>query len=471
MKMYLRSILLLLISISISFAQERINFEKGSLKVKYLGNSNISAKIDSNAMISEFLVQFHDGSQYNNDYRSTYQYNTIGKVDEIMDQVWDGSDWQNDFRIQFDYNESGFNTMTTYQSYSGTAWENSSRSIVVNDSNGNPIHIEDQTWYQNAWAPYVAEDNVFGPDSQLVESISSQYDYWNPSPKWSYLHKSTFTYNQQGQRTSRETRNFGPDSSWFLTFREDIRYNSDGLEQSKKSVISNDSGVTFDPFLWDTTAYNNNKKRTYHHRQYHNGSNWQDEYLSESTYLDTLEKERVVTMWARTSDQMSKEKYTFNYNQQNQLNDVIEQYWNNGAWENFWHDYYSYNQYGYHSEIETFMWYSSSWNPFSKYLMTYTMVVDVGDMGKLTKDFVLYQNYPNPFNSMTKIIYYLPIATNVTLKLFNAIGQEVKLIDSGFKLAGKHEMTLNEFNLSSGVYYYQLITKFGEATKKMILLK
>src|SRR5690554_4985606 len=99
MKVYFRSLLILLIIVLMSFAQERITFEKGSLKVKYLGNSNISVKIDSNAMISEFLVQFHDGSQYKNDYRSTYKYNTIGKVDEIMDQVWDGSDWQEDFRI------------------------------------------------------------------------------------------------------------------------------------------------------------------------------------------------------------------------------------------------------------------------------------------------------------------------------------------------------------------------------------
>lgn len=471
MKSNFRLFLLLLIIASISFAQERISLENGSLKIKYLENSTYSVEADSFATISEFLVQYHDGSQYNNDYRSRYQYNTMAKVSEITDQYWSGSDWENDFRILFDYDASGNNTMTTFQNYSGSSWENSSRKVVVCDTNGNPIHQENQNWMEQSWVPYLANDNVYNQVSKLVQTITSQYNYWDPTPQWILQSKSTYTYNQDDKLTTRKSFSPGPDSNWFPLFQEDYRYNSDGLEQSKKSIVSDDSGATWKPFVADTTAYNNNKNRTYHKREYYNGSNWQNDYLVQSTYNGDLEIERQETIWSRTSNNMSRERYVFTYNQQNMLNDVLEQYWNNGAWENMWHDYYSYNQLGYHSEIESFFWNMSSWIPLIKYLMTYSMVVEVYDHSELIKDFVLYQNYPNPFNSMTKIIYYLPTATDVSLKLFNAIGQEVKLVDSGFKLPGKYEITIDEFSLSSGVYYYQLITKLGETTKKMILIK
>ena len=86
-------------------------------------------------------------------------------------------------------------------------------------------------------------------------------------------------------------------------------------------------------------------------------------------------------------------------------------------------------------------------------------------------EFSLEQNYPNPFNPSTEIKFSIPQTTNVTLRVFDIMGREVvTLIDEQME-AGKHSLVFNAANLSSGVYYYTIITENFIQTKKMLLLK
>ena len=86
-------------------------------------------------------------------------------------------------------------------------------------------------------------------------------------------------------------------------------------------------------------------------------------------------------------------------------------------------------------------------------------------------EYSLEQNYPNPFNPSTEIKFSIPQTTNVTLKVFDVMGREVAtLIDEQME-AGKHSVVFNAANLSSGVYYYTIITENFIQTKKMLLLK
>ena len=78
---------------------------------------------------------------------------------------------------------------------------------------------------------------------------------------------------------------------------------------------------------------------------------------------------------------------------------------------------------------------------------------------------------PNPFNPGTNISYTLPVSGNIVLKIFDITGREVKILDSGYKEAGRHTITLNAGSFASGVYFYQLSTGSFVATKKFILMK
>ncbi|MFK7775147.1 MAG: T9SS type A sorting domain-containing protein [Saprospiraceae bacterium] len=84
--------------------------------------------------------------------------------------------------------------------------------------------------------------------------------------------------------------------------------------------------------------------------------------------------------------------------------------------------------------------------------------------------FVLFQNTPNPFKDETAIGFNLPEASSVNLKIFDATGRILKLIEGDFA-KGYHEVNIknNELN-GTGILYYQIETNNNIATKKMILV-
>lgn len=97
--------------------------------------------------------------------------------------------------------------------------------------------------------------------------------------------------------------------------------------------------------------------------------------------------------------------------------------------------------------------------------------VNNGNKEGLPATFELKQNFPNPFNPSTNISFTLAKTENVTLKVFNVIGQEVATLINGQMNAGSHLVTFNAVNLASGIYFYQLKTGSLVAIKKMVLLK
>ena len=104
----------------------------------------------------------------------------------------------------------------------------------------------------------------------------------------------------------------------------------------------------------------------------------------------------------------------------------------------------------------------------------YSDVVNVGST--IPTEFALEQNYPNPFNPTTNIIYSVPVKSNVTLDVYNLIGQKVVTLFEGEVEAGKHASQFNASSMSSGMYLFKL-TAVGEngsqfsSSKKMTLLK
>jgi predicted lipoprotein with Yx(FWY)xxD motif len=103
------------------------------------------------------------------------------------------------------------------------------------------------------------------------------------------------------------------------------------------------------------------------------------------------------------------------------------------------------------------------------------VVTDVDDKNIPALSFHLEQNYPNPFNSSTTINWQTLVGSWQTIKVFDALGNEIASLVDEYKPAGRHDVEFNpESSIkhsASGIYFYQL--KAGEfiQTKKMILLK
>ena len=92
---------------------------------------------------------------------------------------------------------------------------------------------------------------------------------------------------------------------------------------------------------------------------------------------------------------------------------------------------------------------------------------------EIPNQYSLDQNYPNPFNPSTIISYQLPKASNVTLKVFDVLGREVATLVDEYRNAGSYdvEFRIENLELSSGIYFYQLKAGDFVETKKMLLIK
>jgi hypothetical protein len=87
------------------------------------------------------------------------------------------------------------------------------------------------------------------------------------------------------------------------------------------------------------------------------------------------------------------------------------------------------------------------------------------------KEYALLQNYPNPFNPVTKIRIQLPEESEVELRVYNSIGEQVAELVNGRLMRGSHEIEFNAGEVSSGIYFYQLKTGTYSQIKKMIVMK
>lgn len=89
----------------------------------------------------------------------------------------------------------------------------------------------------------------------------------------------------------------------------------------------------------------------------------------------------------------------------------------------------------------------------------------------IPKDYSLSQNYPNPFNPVTNIRFQIPSAKFVKLAVYDMLGREVEVLINENKPAGSYLVSFDASELSSGIYFYKLITNDFSDVKKMVLIK
>jgi hypothetical protein len=104
----------------------------------------------------------------------------------------------------------------------------------------------------------------------------------------------------------------------------------------------------------------------------------------------------------------------------------------------------------------------------------YSEVVNLGESNPL--NFELLQNYPNPFNPSTTISIGLPVKSDITLDVYNIVGERVISLYNGELAAGNYNYTVDASNLTSGIYIYVLNAvgedgKNSTLSRKMTLLK
>lgn len=107
----------------------------------------------------------------------------------------------------------------------------------------------------------------------------------------------------------------------------------------------------------------------------------------------------------------------------------------------------------------------------SKYVPATTGPTGINPQSTTPTDFSLSQNYPNPFNPTTNIHFSLPKDGNVSLKIYDMLGNVVDTYVDGFMKSGTYNAEVDASNWASGIYFYTLSTGNFTETKKMSLIK
>jgi hypothetical protein len=96
--------------------------------------------------------------------------------------------------------------------------------------------------------------------------------------------------------------------------------------------------------------------------------------------------------------------------------------------------------------------------------------IDLSSVGVPTQ-YILCPAFPNPFNPSTQITFALAKSGEVSLNVFNLLGQEIVTLVHGMQPAGTHAVTVDGSGLPSGIYLYRLQVGSFFQTQKMVLLK
>lgn len=108
-----------------------------------------------------------------------------------------------------------------------------------------------------------------------------------------------------------------------------------------------------------------------------------------------------------------------------------------------------------------------------KMTVTYSVITANSPISSLIPEkFELSQNYPNPFNPSTKIEYNVSRQSNIQIKVFDILGNEVKSVVNNYLAPGRYSAVFDASNLSSGIYFYTMLSDGQKIdSRKMMLIK
>ena len=123
-----------------------------------------------------------------------------------------------------------------------------------------------------------------------------------------------------------------------------------------------------------------------------------------------------------------------------------------------------------------YAWQVSAYNEYGKSLWSQTFKFLTDNQVGVDDDLALFnykleQNFPNPFNPTTAIKFSIPKTQNVSLKIYDVLGREIRSLLNEVMSLGEHTVNFNAEGLPSGIYIYVLRTESKVLTNKMMLLK
>jgi hypothetical protein len=338
------------------------------------------------------------------------------------------------------YNENGNWQITQKDEYFYDTYFNRIREIYFD-------------WYNAVWDSSLQILYEYNLDNNLISTTLQSY----VSSNWENESRTTYTYDQSGNEITLLLE------SW-----QNNQWTNSGRGYSYYSQVNRRDSLLFQK--WDGNSWQNYSRTSFY-------------YDSLTTFLNLA----IAQLWTGNQFQDYLMIKIMNDEFGNQVQQ-LEQIWNGTAWVNDIKKDYTYI-WNYFESCNAELWNGTNWEPgdtpifvnspdgfkiaiVSQRINIYYIIVNVESSNSNTpEDFSLTQNYPNPFNPSTVISYRLPVNSNVKLKVYDVLGNEVATLVNEEKPTGEYEVEFDATGLPSGIYFYQLEAGNFIQTQKMLLLK
>lgn len=377
---------------------------------------------NDNDKVFDQMDQAYDtaNSIWANTHRIKTSYDASGNVLEITYQLWANNQWNDSSRVQFTYTNN-LETKALYQKYISNTYVNQYQYLYTYDSNGNLIEDRQQNWdqNQNTWVDYDRYQYTYS--NNLV--TGGTYQLWI-TDKWVNDERYTFNYNPQNILSEEIQEKYDTLSN---TYTNQYRYKYQYYITTKKDSAYVEYEWNLSSKIWE---YSSQILYTYNVNGDYDTWIYQDWDINSKMFVNSA-------------------KYVFTYDVNLNLTNYDFYIWDGGQW---------------------FAWVKQAnfyTNVRPGQLPTPIKRSPVTSPTKIK----LFQNYPNPFNPATRISYELSEPQNVKLVVYDLIGRQVAQLVNTRQSAGLHTVVFSGDKLSSGIYFYRLITNNLTMTKKMILLK
>jgi hypothetical protein len=424
---------------------------------------------NGNGRMTLDLSQRFTGSGWVDYARLVYTYDTRGNLLSQLREVQVDGHWQGDIRYSFTYDLAN-NQLTFLEelNFNGQL-TNRSLSTYTYDEHGNTTSSSYQIWSIDStqWVNSSRTSYVYNAAGRQTSSLYEQWD----SDRWVVDVRSTYSYDQYG-RDSCELVEKWNGTGWVNFEKISRTFDSPGNLTLWLSVVWSDSGWVNN--MRGTNTFDaSGSPLSYLYELWRNGR-WgsieQQVFSYDADYRRTsilIELDFKLTgLWPNKGCQ------SYTYDDQARLTLAVNHFWKDSSWV---------RGYGWGSGVVGGMEIGVGDSAGNAYrfdeahtVMFHYRTTSTGLLSGWTEmpaSFALFQNYPNPFNPTTTIRYALPKRSQVTLTVFNTLGQQMAMLVNGEVEAGYHEARFDARGLASGVYFYRLTAGGYSQIRKLCIVK
>jgi hypothetical protein len=385
-----------------------------------------------------------------------------------------------------------------YQEWDNDGWVNLIKEIATVDTSGEvwTWSIEEMIFYQNNWhkyEKYIVETTSLFSETHRV--LSSNGYVWIDE---AWVHFSKIAYNYDGALLTEAVIEIAIEVNTFIPFQK-YSYEYNEMQMLGSETIYDFTGE------W---VYSNRKNYDYDdmgrmiellESNWLSGA-WEDTIRTKTVYEDSEFPLEIFEFVYQNGIESPFRRLSYLYSLvPGQITLEQEHRWELNDWSDYLRKSYEYNSVLLLTNVTTEMAVNGSYSFYDRLVFEYNSafmetekieqvydgsgwvnknrMLTVYDLTSTDKvetvpaAFELLNNYPNPFNPSTTISYSLPVSSRVQLRVFNSLGEEVRMLVNEDQSAGSYKINFSAADLSSGIYFYNLQAGGISETKKMILIK